>query len=104
MLQRGARCFLFMGRSGTDRPAARTLIEDLRAAGAQVQVERGDVSDPATVKTALRNAAGSIGGIVHAAMNQQVRPGPLLDFASCTHQFFGKGVFVCQHDTRAVAS
>lgn len=68
MVSRGARKFVFLGRSGADRPAARRLVEDLRASGIQVSVERGDVGNTLDVQRAIDNIEGTIGGIVQAAM------------------------------------
>ncbi|KAI9146991.1 Highly reducing polyketide synthase virA [Paramyrothecium foliicola] len=71
MLSRGARRFVFLGRSGCDKPSARELVELLRRSGAHVTVFRGDVSEAAHVQDAvsLCHASGySIGGVVQAAM------------------------------------
>lgn len=70
MVSRGARKFAFLGRSGTDKPAARSLVEDLEASGADCEVVRGDVCNPADVEAVITTAAamGPIGGAVQAAM------------------------------------
>ena len=68
MLQRGARKFVFMGRSGTDRKPARRLVEELVSSVAQVDVVRGDVLSAADVNEAVRAAKSPIGGVVQAAM------------------------------------
>ncbi|KAI0147403.1 reducing type I polyketide synthase 10 [Xylariaceae sp. FL1272] len=70
MMTRGARKFAFLGRSGTDKPAARSLVEDLEAAGAKCEVVRGDVCSPADVESVTAAAAslGQIGGVIQAAM------------------------------------
>ncbi|EAA36364.1 ketoacyl-synt-domain-containing protein [Neurospora crassa] len=68
MLARGARKFVFMGRSGTDRAPARRLVEDLELAGAQVTVVRGDVINMEDVELAVNGIDGPIGGVIQAAM------------------------------------
>ncbi|KFA53738.1 hypothetical protein S40293_01625 [Stachybotrys chartarum IBT 40293] len=68
MLQRGAKNFTFLGRSGTDKEAARNLIEDLEQNGAQCTVVRGDVLSYRDVEAAVAASEGEIGGVVQAAM------------------------------------
>ncbi|KAI1377698.1 polyketide synthase-like protein [Hypoxylon crocopeplum] len=70
MMIRGARKFVFLGRSGCDKPTAQQLVSRLRNSGASVTVVRGDVSDSAHVHEAVlaSAAAGVIGGVVQAAM------------------------------------
>lgn len=70
MMKKGARNFAFLSRSGADSQQASLLVEQLRAAGATVQVFRGD----AGVKTDLEAALGDIPverpvrGVINAAM------------------------------------
>ncbi|KAI1074585.1 polyketide synthase [Whalleya microplaca] len=71
MMARGARNFVFLGRSGCDKPEARSLVSRLRHAGAAVAVIRGDVAKRPDVKASVEacNTMGkSIGGVVQAAM------------------------------------
>jgi hypothetical protein len=70
MMGQGARKFVFVGRSGCDKPTARQLVDRLKNAGAEVTVVRGDVSSPEHVREAVAAcvAAGPIGGVVQAAM------------------------------------
>ncbi|RYP59382.1 hypothetical protein DL769_008567 [Monosporascus sp. CRB-8-3] len=68
MLQRGARKFAFLGRSGLDKPAARTLVQDLEAWGAKCAVVKGDVCNTEDVAAVITAAQGEIGGIVQATM------------------------------------
>lgn len=68
MLARGARKFVFQGRSGADRPAARRLVEDLQSLGAEVTVVRGDVGSKEDVQRAINSIPGVLGGVVQAAM------------------------------------
>ncbi|TAQ88229.1 hypothetical protein B7494_g3462 [Chlorociboria aeruginascens] len=72
MLQRGARNFVYIGRSGTDKVAARNLVEDLKGVGAHVTVIRGDVANYDDVEAAMAAATKPIGGIVQAAMSIHV--------------------------------
>ncbi|KAJ2995710.1 hypothetical protein NUW58_g1199 [Xylaria curta] len=70
-MARGARYFVFVGRSGCDKPEARGLVERLHGTGATVTVVRGDVSNAADVDTAVETCVAtgrSIGGVVQAAM------------------------------------
>ncbi|CAG8953714.1 hypothetical protein HYFRA_00006603 [Hymenoscyphus fraxineus] len=68
MVQRGARNFVFLGRSGLDKPAARNLVEDLEASGAKCVVVKGDICNIKDVEETIAMAAGEIGGVVQAAM------------------------------------
>ncbi|KAF2644242.1 putative polyketide synthase [Massarina eburnea CBS 473.64] len=74
MMARGARKFVFMGRSGCDKPSAQQLVSRLESAGATVTVVRGDVVNATDVTNAVAacTADGSrIGGVVQAAMGLQ---------------------------------
>ena len=68
MLSNGAHNFTFIGRSGTDKEAARLVVEDLREYGANVDVVRGDVQDISTVTDALDRMQMPLGGVIQAAM------------------------------------
>jgi NADPH:quinone reductase-like Zn-dependent oxidoreductase/NAD(P)-dependent dehydrogenase (short-subunit alcohol dehydrogenase family) len=68
MLSRGARKFVFMGRSGTDKTAARRLVENLQSLGAEVTVIRGDVVNADDVNRAVAGIHGPVGGVIQAAM------------------------------------
>lgn len=72
MLSRGARKFVFMGRSGTDKAPARRLVDSLRSLGAQVTVVRGDVVNADDVNRAVCGIIGPIGGVIQAAMGLDV--------------------------------
>lgn len=76
MMDRGARYFCFMARSGTDSKQAAILVDDMRKAGASVQVIRGDVTVRADVDDALKNVPPQhpVRGVVHAAMVLRVSP------------------------------
>ena len=68
MFNRGARNFTFLGRSATDKPAAREVVRNLEKFGATVQVVRGDVSNKSDVEKCISVSPRSIGGVVQAAM------------------------------------
>ncbi|KAI0103903.1 putative polyketide synthase [Nemania sp. FL0031] len=70
MMSRGARKFVFTGRSGCDKPMAQQLVSRLRNGGATVTVVRGDVLDYDHIREAVAacEALGPIGGVVQAAM------------------------------------
>ena len=68
MFSRGARNFTFLGRSATDKAAAREVVQNLEKAGATVQVVRGDVSKKADVVNCMTVSPKPIGGVIQAAM------------------------------------
>ncbi|KAJ5701470.1 KR domain-containing protein [Penicillium malachiteum] len=72
MMSCGARRFIFLGRSGSDKPEARAIVNDLLAQGANVTVVRGDVCRSEDVERAMDAAEGPIGGVIQAAMALQV--------------------------------
>ncbi|KAI1771743.1 polyketide synthase [Hypoxylon cercidicola] len=71
MMRRGCRHFVFLGRSGADKPSAQQLVSRLEEAGATVGVVRGDVSKAADVTAAVSACLATgrrIGGVIQAAM------------------------------------
>ncbi|KAI5918405.1 polyketide synthase, partial [Camillea tinctor] len=71
MMSRGARHFVFLGRSGADKPSAQQLVLRLTQAGATVDVVRGDVCKVADVTAAVTACVATgrqIGGVIQAAM------------------------------------
>lgn len=72
MWKQGARHFVFIGRSGTSKHAARDLVEDLERGGAEVQVFRGDVQDFHVVDRAVQSIRLPLGGVIQAAMGLSV--------------------------------
>lgn len=69
MAEQGARHLVLMGRGGASAPA-REKLDALRAAGTEVVVARGDVSNADDVTAALSSIAESmppLRGVVHAA-------------------------------------
>ena len=74
MVARGARHFIFLSRSGTDKAGAAALVADLESfsktsgTGLTVQVARGDVSRREDVARAISMAKRPIKGVIQAAM------------------------------------
>ncbi|VUC37208.1 unnamed protein product [Clonostachys rosea] len=68
MVERGARKFVFLSRSGVSKPTARRFVEDLAASGVSCQVIRGDVTNADNVQQVVDVVDGKIGGVVQAAM------------------------------------
>ncbi|CAD6441950.1 228653fb-a531-47f2-9fd6-a60750073651 [Sclerotinia trifoliorum] len=68
MFQRGARKFVFLGRSGLAKKEAKLLVANIEQAGGQVSVVRGDVAVLADVESAIAHIEGPIGGVVQSAM------------------------------------
>ncbi|KAK1634593.1 polyketide synthase [Colletotrichum phormii] len=88
MMSRGARHFVFLGRSGSDRPEARSLVDRLLGAGASVEVVRGDVSNQEDVDASVDACSGRlIGGVVQAAMGLSEAL-----FSSMTHKAWHTGI------------
>jgi len=73
MLERGAKKFAFLGRSGLDKAAARDLVKDLQASGAECIVVKGDVCSGKDTLAVVEATKGDIGGVVQAAMGLNVR-------------------------------
>lgn len=70
MMEKGARRFAFLSRSGADSQQAAILVNDLKATGAAVEVIRGDVSIESDVQHAVKmiSTEHPIRGVVQAAM------------------------------------
>ncbi|KAH8698986.1 putative polyketide synthase [Talaromyces proteolyticus] len=70
MMKHGARRFTFLSRSGADAPQAAHLVKDIKAAGAIVQVVRGDATIRKDVDRAIVGvpASNPIRGVFQAAM------------------------------------
>lgn len=74
MVSRGARHFIFLSRSGADKPEAAALVNELHELSRSkypdlsVQVIRGDVSVREDVSRAISCATKPIKGVVQAAM------------------------------------
>ena len=85
-MKRGAKKFSMIGRSGLDKEPARRLVKELREAGADVQVARGDVGDASVVEQAVAAIEGDIGGVVQAAMGLDVSLASIPFICSRAHQ------------------
>jgi hypothetical protein len=74
MMEKGARNFVFISRSGTDKAEAECLVSSLTEAGANVHIYRADASNAGEVARIVSevNSTSSIRGVVHAAMVLQV--------------------------------
>jgi hypothetical protein len=78
MAHRGARHFVFLSRSGAEKPEALTLLNELELYSQKhnveitVQVVRGDVSVRGDVDKAIAAAEMPIKGVIHAAAIFQV--------------------------------
>lgn len=78
MTGRGARHFVFLSRSGADKPEAAGLVQELHQLASfgkedmTVQVVRGDVSNREDVDRAIGMAMTPIRGVIQAAMFLQV--------------------------------
>jgi hypothetical protein len=70
MTTRGARKFIFLSRSGADKPEAAALVRELQESfkDISIQVFRGDVSVRGDVEKAISLATSPIRGVVQAAM------------------------------------
>lgn len=71
LLSRGAREFVFLGRSGMDKKPARNMVRSLEADGATVTVVRGDVTNRHEVEAAVKACIATgrpLGGVIQAAM------------------------------------
>ncbi len=71
-MARGARRFVFLSRTGLDRPAARDLVTQLEKASAHITVVRGSVvnlGDVIAAMDACEANGGILGGIVQGAMS-----------------------------------
>ncbi|KAJ5958028.1 polyketide synthase-nonribosomal peptide synthetase [Penicillium vulpinum] len=70
MMERGARNFAFISRSGIDKPEAAHIVNLLKTAGASVQVFRADAASELDVARIVQEVSAErpIRGVVHAAM------------------------------------
>nr|APX43998.1 polyketide synthase [Pestalotiopsis microspora] len=74
MSSRGARNFVFLGRSGCDQPAAQALVHRMQQDGATVIIVKGDVSNTSDVERfvgAGLSLGKPLGGVVQASMGLQ---------------------------------
>lgn len=66
--------FVFISRSGADKPDAALLVQEFKDSGASVEVYRGDASSEADVTRIISQIKDThiIRGVVHAAMVLEV--------------------------------
>ncbi|GLA60425.1 hypothetical protein AtubIFM54640_000877 [Aspergillus tubingensis] len=71
MVSRGARCFVFLGRTGLAKPAARQIVQELKETGARCTVVTGDdiVYEDVERVVAAAVADAPLGGVIQAAMS-----------------------------------
>ena len=100
MLQKGARSFLFLSRSGTDSEQAATLTNHLEVAGARVIVVRGDASVREDVERAVKAAPTEqpIRGVIQAAMVLRVSDPTPSHSQLKVHVLTSAGWHLQQHD------
>jgi len=69
LVERGARHFVLVGRSGAATPAAQELLRSLKDAGVEVRAVAADVSDPEQMRRVEEALAQGppLGGVVQAA-------------------------------------
>lgn len=77
-MDRGAKHFTFISRSGAEKPEAAQLIETITKAGAVAQVFHGDASSVSDVSRVIETVTAErrIRGLVHAAMVLEVNSPP----------------------------
>jgi NAD(P)-dependent dehydrogenase (short-subunit alcohol dehydrogenase family) len=76
LVERGARHFVLVGRSGAATPAAQELLRSLKEAGVEVRTVAADVSDPEQMRRVEEALAQGppLGGVVQAAGVEFVQP------------------------------
>ena len=88
MIERGARHFIFMSRSGADKPEAARVVAGIeRMPHASAQVFRVDVADSSAVCDVVAKIVEKgrlnerpVRGVIHAAMVLEVRLATLSSF------------------------
>ena len=70
MIERGARNFAFVSRTGTDKPEAASVVDFAASTGGSVQVFRADAASESDMIHIVRqvHAERPLRGVVHAAM------------------------------------
>ncbi|XXH00688.1 hypothetical protein Hte_007038 [Hypoxylon texense] len=86
MMERGARHFAFISRSGTDKPEAARVVDGIEAQGGFAKVFRADAADEAVVRDVVLELQleRPIRGIVHAAMVLKDGMFEQMDYAAFT--------------------
>ena len=68
MIDRGAKSFTYISRSGLDKQDTRNFIAKLKDLDVDAQVVKGDVSNLDNVNRAVASTARPIKGVVQAAL------------------------------------
>jgi acyl transferase domain-containing protein/NADPH:quinone reductase-like Zn-dependent oxidoreductase len=70
LMKKGARNFAFLSRSGANSEQASLVVDELKAAGATVQIFRGDAGVKSDVEEVVNSISGDrpIRGVINAAM------------------------------------
>ena len=97
MVQRGARRFAFMSRSGIDKDETAAWIRSVEATGVTCQIIKGDVTKKSDLDAALKliPASHPVRGVVHAAMVLRVS---VLTFFLMIRQLISPGRTFPFHD------
>lgn len=72
MIDRGAKSFTYLSRSGLDKQDTRDFIAELQDLDIDAQFVKGDVSSFDDVKRAVASTERPIKGVVQAALTLQV--------------------------------
>jgi hypothetical protein len=74
MAERGANHLIFISRSGTDKPEARLLVQELESMGAKPEVVRCSILDSEGLAHEIGRVSDSytVKGVIHAAMIEGV--------------------------------
>ena len=74
MVEQGARHLAFLSRSGTKKPEAVSMVEELVAVGAHPDVIQCNVADQNALASAVEKltATRQVKGVIHAAMVEGV--------------------------------
>lgn len=73
MVERGAKSFIYLSRSGNDSSETCDFLTELGNLGVDAQVVKGDVCSLHDVKRAVASATRPIKGVVQAALTLQVK-------------------------------
>ncbi|KAI0444212.1 polyketide synthase-like protein [Xylaria telfairii] len=70
MVSRGAKRFVFLQRSGCDKPGVKEFVDSLKQDDVLLAIVKGDVTNPKDVATSIEacRTLGPLGGVVQAAM------------------------------------
>lgn len=72
MMERGAKNFVFLSRSGANNGRPLALLEEIRRRGGTASAVRGDVTKLSDVQRAINSALTPIKGVVQGVMTLRV--------------------------------